>query len=146
MMAIVGFTNTQAPLPPPTAPYSANNNVVVSPLSFFWGGAITDHIGAFAQVTYNAPPPGGFGTDPFGAHLDLGQYRHPLCELDEHRRLCCYLRHHREQQSHRSGSLEYDAGLGLSLRRVDHCANGLGAHTIIDGTFAAHVGSVGAYA
>ena len=31
MMTIVGFTNTQAPLPPPTAPYNANNNVVVSP-------------------------------------------------------------------------------------------------------------------
>ena len=68
MMTIVGFTNTQAPLPPPTAPYNANNNVVVSPVSFFWGGAITDHIGAFAQLTYNAPPPGGFGTDPFAAH------------------------------------------------------------------------------
>ena len=68
MMAIVGFTNTQAPLPPPTAPYNPNNNVVVSPLSFFYGGAITDHIGAFQQVTWNAPPAGGFGTDPFAAH------------------------------------------------------------------------------
>jgi hypothetical protein len=51
MMAIVGFTNTQTPLPPPTAPYNGNNNVVVSPISAFYGGAITDHIGAFAQVT-----------------------------------------------------------------------------------------------
>src|SRR6202012_4527706 len=42
MMAIVGFTNTEAPQPPPTDPYKTNNNVVVSPLSFFWGGAITD--------------------------------------------------------------------------------------------------------
>jgi hypothetical protein len=39
---------------------------VVSPTSFFWGGAITDHIGAFAQVTYNALPIGGFGNDPYG--------------------------------------------------------------------------------
>jgi len=67
MMAIVGFTHTQVPLPQPTAPYHANDNVVASPLSFFWGGAITDHIGAFAQVTYNAPGPGGFGSDPFAA-------------------------------------------------------------------------------
>jgi hypothetical protein len=65
MMAIVGFTHTQADLPPPTDPYSANNNVVLSPFSAFWGGAITENIGAFAQVTYNAVPPGGFG-DPFG--------------------------------------------------------------------------------
>src|SRR5271168_1983218 len=63
MMAIVGFTNAATPLPPPTAPYNANNNIVVSPISFFWGGAISDHVGAFAQVTYNAPPAGGFGTD-----------------------------------------------------------------------------------
>jgi len=65
MMAIIGFTNTQAPQAPPTAPYSANNNTVVSPVSFFWGGAITDHIGAFAQLTYNALPLGGFGNDPY---------------------------------------------------------------------------------
>ena len=43
MMAITGFTNTQAAQPPPTAPYNSNNNVVLSPVSFFWGGAITDH-------------------------------------------------------------------------------------------------------
>jgi hypothetical protein len=65
MMAIVGFTNTQANQPPPTTPYGTNNNTVLSPVSFFWGGAITDHIGAFAQLTYNAPPPGGFGSDPY---------------------------------------------------------------------------------
>jgi hypothetical protein len=65
MMAIVGLTHTQAPLSPPTSPYAQNDNTVLSPFSGFWGGAITDHIGAFAQVTYNAAPPGGFG-DPLG--------------------------------------------------------------------------------
>jgi hypothetical protein len=65
MMTVVGFTHTQAPLPPPTNPFKSNDNTVVSPFSGFWGGAITDHIGAFAQITYNAPPPGGF-PDPFG--------------------------------------------------------------------------------
>jgi hypothetical protein len=65
MMAIVGFTQTQAPQPPPTAPFAQNDNTVLSPFSTFWGGAITDNVGAFAQVTYNAPPPGGF-PDPFG--------------------------------------------------------------------------------
>jgi hypothetical protein len=66
MMTVVGFTNTQAPQPPPTAPYSANNNVSLASVNFMWGGAITDHIGAFAQVSYNAQPAGGFGTDPYG--------------------------------------------------------------------------------
>jgi hypothetical protein len=65
MMTIVGFTHTQAPQPPPTAPFAQNDNTVISPFSAFWGGAITDHVGAFAQVTHNAPPPGGF-PDPFG--------------------------------------------------------------------------------
>ena len=66
MMAIVGFTHTQAPQDPTGSPYQANNNVGVSPISFFYGGAITEHIGAFAQVTYNGAP---FGpqdpTDPY---------------------------------------------------------------------------------
>ena len=66
MMAIVGFTNTQAPMTPPTDPYATNNNVVVSPLSFFWGGAITDHIGAFAQLTDAGPPTtASIGNDPY---------------------------------------------------------------------------------
>ena len=65
MMTILGDTHTQAALPPPTAPFNSNDNVVLSPFSAFYAGAITDHIGTFAQVTYNAPPPGGF-SDPFG--------------------------------------------------------------------------------
>lgn len=71
MMAVVGFTHTQANLGDligaPPDPYSQNNNVVLSPFSAFWGGAITDHIGAFAQVTYNAIGPGPSG-DPFDRH------------------------------------------------------------------------------
>ncbi|MBV9530149.1 MAG: cytochrome C, partial [Bradyrhizobium sp.] len=65
MMAIVGYTRTQAPLPSPADPFNPNDNVVLSPFSAFWGGALTNNIGGFQQVTYNAPPPGGFG-DPFG--------------------------------------------------------------------------------
>jgi len=67
MMAVVGYTRTQADLPPPTDPYSACNNVVLSPFSAFWGGAITENIGAFAQVTYNAIGPGP-SADPFDRH------------------------------------------------------------------------------
>ncbi|MGZ5871133.1 MAG: cytochrome C [Bradyrhizobium sp.] len=58
MMAIVGYTHTQvASVAPPTDPYKPNDNVVLSPFSGFWGGAITENIGAFAQVTYSAPDP-----------------------------------------------------------------------------------------
>ncbi len=70
MMAVVGYTHTQADLGTLIGapdPYSQNNNVVLSPFSAFWGGAITDHVGAFAQVTYNAIGPGP-SADPFDRH------------------------------------------------------------------------------
>jgi hypothetical protein len=71
MMAVVGLTHTQADLGvltgAPPDPYSQNNNVVLSPFSGFWGGAITDNIGAFAQVTYNAIGSGP-SADPFDRH------------------------------------------------------------------------------
>src|SRR5450759_4894458 len=70
MMAIVGFTHTQADQDPTGSPYSANDNVVVAPVSFFYGGAITDHIGAFAQLTYNNAPFGAQDpADPFTSKL-----------------------------------------------------------------------------
>ena len=92
---------------------------MLSPVSFFWGGAITDHIGAFAQVTLQRAAAGGFRHGSVRSYLDLGQHRCPLCRLGEVRRLQCHLRHHGEQQSHSSGPLEYDAGLGVPLRGVD---------------------------
>ena len=64
MMTIIGFTHTQASQNPPCGPYNCNDNVVVSPVSFFYGGAITDHIGAFAQVTYKNASFGSAALDP----------------------------------------------------------------------------------
>ncbi len=53
MMALLGFTHTATDMPPPADPFAPNDNITFwGPLSFFWGGAITDHIGAFAQLTY----------------------------------------------------------------------------------------------
>ena len=60
IFGVLGFTHTEAPQPNP-APYKPNDNVVAGPISFFTGGAITDHIGAFAQMTYSPTPPGGLG-------------------------------------------------------------------------------------
>jgi hypothetical protein len=146
MMAIVGFTHTEADLPPPTDPYQPNNNVVASPISFFWGGAVTDHIGAFAQVTYNAVPAGGFGGDPFGHtwtwdNTDI-----------------------RYADSTKVGNLDVTYGItannsptvqdpwnttpawGFPYAVSTLATTSASTHTIINGTFAAHVGSVGAYA
>jgi hypothetical protein len=144
MMAIAGFTHTQAPLPQPTAPYSDNNNTVLSPVSFFWGGAVTESIGAFAQVTYNAPPAGGFA-DPFGHtwtwdNTDI-----------------------RFADTARIGGLDVIYGITANNNptvqdvwnttpawafpfAVSTLAPTPASKTLIEGTFAAHVGSVGAYA
>lgn len=143
MMTILGYTHTQAPLPPPTDPFKTNDNVVLSPFSAFWGGAITDNIGAFAQVTYNAPPPGGF-PDSFGHtwtwdNTDI-----------------------RFAKSTTIGGMDIIYGISANNNptvqdvwnttpawtfpyAASTIAGTPATHTIIDGTFAAHVGSVGAY-
>ena len=63
VMGIVGFTHTEADQDPTGSPYRPNDNGSGAGRAFY-GGAITDHIGAFAQVTYTGP---GFGApgDPF---------------------------------------------------------------------------------
>lgn len=145
MMAVIGYTRTQAPLPPPTAPYLTNDNVVVSPLSFFWGGAITDHMGAFAQVTYAGQPLGGFGTDPF-AHTSWTWDNTDV----------------RYANATKLGDLDVIYGITANNSPTvqdpwnttpawifPYAASTIaptpGAATIIDSTFAAHVGGVGAY-
>ena len=55
LMAVVGFTHTQAPQDPTGSPFAPNDNVFPSPVSAFYGGAITEHIGAFAQLTFAGP-------------------------------------------------------------------------------------------
>jgi hypothetical protein len=67
MMAVVGYTNTATPLPPPSTPFNGNNNIALSSVNFMFGGAITDHVGAFSQMSYNGQPAGGFsGGSPYG--------------------------------------------------------------------------------
>ena len=64
MMATPGSTNLT--VPQPADPFAPNNNITIPPLSFFWGGAITDHIGAFAQLTYDQEVPAvNIGANPF---------------------------------------------------------------------------------
>ena len=66
MMSTVGFTHTATEIGPvPADPFANNDNVSIAPTSFFWGGAITDHIGAFAQLTYSPIATADIGGDPF---------------------------------------------------------------------------------
>ena len=53
-MAVFGYTHTQQPQDAgDIAPYRTNDNLTMPQLSLFWGGAITNHIGAFSQWTYD---------------------------------------------------------------------------------------------
>jgi len=150
-MAIVGFTHSQTPLPPPTAPLSPNDNVVVSPVSFFWGGAITEHIGAFAQVTYNAPGPGGIAAAPASAGGDPFGHTWTWDNTDV-----------RYANTTKIGDLDILYGITANNNptvqdvwnttpawtfpyAVSTLGNGFGPGSIIDGGFAGHVVSTGGY-
>ena len=150
MMAIVGFTHTQAPLPPPTTPYGPNNNVNVDPFSFFWGGAITEHIGAFAQVTYAAVPPGGFAAplapagDPFGHTWgwDNADVRYAnttkIGDLD--------ILYGITANNNPTVQDVWNTTPAWTFPYAASTFNaGFGPSTIIDGTFAGHVVSTGGY-
>jgi hypothetical protein len=147
MMAIVGFTHTQADQDPTGSPYHANDNVVVAPVSIFYGGAITDHIGAFAQLTYN--------NAPFGAQDPADPYTSKLWTWDN-----IDVRYVRTGNI---GGMPITYGITANNNpsvqdpwnttpawsfpyAVSNIAPTPAAGTLIDGTFAAHVGGVGAYA
>ena len=150
MMAIVGYTHTQGPtVAPPTDPYKANDNVVLSPFSGFWGGAITDHIGAFAQVTYSAP-------DPVSAlsGTPADQFKHTWSWDNADVRFA---------STASVGPLDLVYGITANNNPTvqdlwnttpawsfPYAASSLagtpGASTVIEGTFAARVAGVGAYA
>src|SRR5579863_3271680 len=143
MMAVVGYTRTQADLAG-TDPYSPNNNVVLSPFSMFWGGAITDNVGAFAQVTYNAAPPGGFG-DPFGhtwtwdnTDVRYASTAH-IGPLD--------LIYGITANNNPTVQDVWNSTPAWGFPYAASTINGpIGNFTAIEGAFAAHVGGVGAYA
>lgn len=143
LMAIAGFTHTQAPQPG-MDPFKANDNVTLAQASAFWGGAITDNIGAFAQVTYAGPPPGGFA-DPFGHtwSWDNTDVRYA--------------------KSTKLGNVDVVFGITANNNPTvqdvwnttpawsfpyanSNVAPAPATSTIIEGAFAAHVGGVGAYA
>ncbi len=150
MMAIVGYTHTQADQPD-SSPYKPNDNVVPAPISFFYGGAITDHIGAFAQVTYNnaafgGSAPGAFNGDPC-ANCEWSWDNIDI----------------RYANSGKLGNLDVIYGISANNNpsvqdpwnttpawgfpyAASTIAPTPSAATLIDGTYAAFVGGAGAYA
>jgi len=145
MMSIIGFTHTATDTGPPADPFAPNNNISIPPLSFFWGGAITDHIGAFAQLTYNqAPPAVDIGANPF-----VHAWSWDNTDV-------------RFADSTTLGKMNITYGITANNSptvqdpwnttpawafpyAVSPFGAGFGPGPIIDGAFAAHVGSVGGY-
>jgi hypothetical protein len=149
MMAIVGFTHTQA-AQFPSAPYNSNDNVVVAPVSLFYGGAITEHIGAFAQVTYNGSEFGYQGNPNYGIDPNLG-HQISWDNVDV-----------RYANTSMIGDMPITYGITANNNPTvqdpwnttpawsfpyagSTIAPGPGAGTLIDGTFAAHVAGAGGY-
>jgi hypothetical protein len=144
MMAIAGYTHTQAPLAPPTAPYSANDNVVLAnPFSVFWGGAVTEHIGAFAQVTYAPPGPGDFATQ-FGHTWtwDNTDIRYANTAMIGNLDVIYGI-------SANNNPTVQDVWNTTPAWAFPYTASNIAptpsAATLLEGAFAAHVGGVGAY-
>src|SRR5215469_10085578 len=145
MMSIVGFTHTATDMPPPADPFAPNDNISIPPLSFFWGGAITDHIGAFAQLTYSQEPSAaGIGADPF-----VHAWSWDNTDV-------------RYADSTSLGKMNITYGITANNNptvqdpwnttpawgfpyAVSPFGAGFGPGPIIDGAFAAHVGGVGGY-
>src|SRR6202171_6318521 len=105
MMAIAGFTHTQvAEISPPTDPYMANDNTVLSPFSGFWGGEIPSNIGAFVQVTYNAPGPvSSLSGNPSDRFLHTWTWDNTDFRLASTANIggaACYLRHESNNHHH----------------------------------------------
>ena len=143
LMAVVGLTHTQAPLPDPTAPFQPNDNVIPSPVSAFYGGAITEHIGAFAQLTYAGPGPGGPGPFDHNWGWDNTDVRYSntgrLGELDFVWGITAHNNPSVQDVWNTTPAWKFPFAAST-------IANTPSASTIIDGAFAAHVVGVGAYA
>jgi hypothetical protein len=144
MMGILGLTHTEADLPPPTSPYKPNNNVSLDPVSFFWGGAITQNVGMFAQVTYAPPPPGGF-TDAFGHTWtwDNVDVRYANTTSINGISVVYGITANNNPTVQDLWNTTPAWGFPYAASTI---APTPAAGTIIDGAFAAHVGGVGAYA
>jgi hypothetical protein len=146
MMSTVGFTHTEPEMSPPADPFANNDNITIPPTSFFWGGAITDHIGAFAQLTYGQEPPAAsIGSDPF-----VHSWGWDNTDV-------------RWADSTTIGNMSLTYGITANNNptvqdpwnttpawgfpyAISPFSAGFGPTPIVDGGFAAHVGSVGAYA
>ena len=146
-MAIIGFTHTQADQPSPQDPLNPNNNIVYSPFSMFWGGAITNNIGAFAQVTYNNPGSVAAPTPTTSPFVHTWTWDNADVRFAGTANI---------------GWLDFVYGITANNNpsvqdlwnttpawsfpyAVSTVAPTPGAGTVIEGAFAAHVGGVGAY-
>ena len=146
MMAIVGFTHTQADQDPNGSPFKPNDNVVVAPVSVFYGGAITEHIGAFAQFTYNNATFGGLDpSDPYASRL-WAQDNIDVRYANTGNIAGMPVTYGITANNNPSVQDPWNTTPAWSFPyAVSSVAPDPGVGTLIDGAFAAHVGSVGGY-
>ncbi len=148
-MTVIGLTHAQTSATGNTAPYGANDIVTATPTSFFYGGAITNNIGAFAQVTWNAPPAGGF-SDPFGhtwtwdnTDIRFASTAH-VGSLDFIYGITANNNPTVQDVWNTTPAWQFPYAAPFSLGNTN-ATNGPPTNPLIQGAFAARVGSVGAY-
>lgn len=149
MMSIFGYTHRNASLAPAdAAPYNSNDNVRIEQFSLFWGGAITDNVGAFAQYTYEGAPVGPLdGADPYASaqwHWDNVDLRYADTGTVAGQDVTYGFTANNNPSM--ADPWNTTPAWGFPYVAAGDLAPGPGAATMVDGSLGQQVGGVGGYA
>ena len=146
MMTIVGFEHTQKAQNPAPAPFNSNDNVALEQFSLFWGGAVTNHVGAFAQATYEGTVVDDDGTTAYQSfkwHWDNVDLRYTNSAMLGNVGVTYGVTATNNPSMADPWNTTPAWGFPYASAQI---APGPGAGTLVDGTMAQHVGGVGGYA
>lgn len=147
MMGILQYTHRGADITDGSLdPFQKNDNMKLNQASIFWGGAITDNIGLFAQYTYEPLIGGSDSHNPYDGkewHWDNVDLRYAntakLGNVDVTYGLTA------TNNPTMSDPWNTTPAWGFPYTDAGDIAPGPAASTMIDGAFAQHVGSAGGY-
>ena len=147
MMGIFQYVHQNADRAPgDVAPFMVNDNTKLNQASIFWGGAITDNVGLFAQYTYEPLIGGSDPNNPYDGkewHWDNVDLRYAntakLGNVDVTYGLTA------TNNPSMSDPWNTTPAWGFPYTDAGDIATSPAAATMIDGAFAQHVGSVGGY-
>lgn len=147
MMSIFQFTHQNADrAAADVTPFKTNDNMKLNQASIFWGGAITDNVGLFAQYTYEPLIGGSDPANPYDGkewHWDNVDLRYAntgqLGNVDVTYGLTA------TNNPTMSDPWNTTPAWGFPYTDAGDIATSPAASTMIDGAFAQHVASAGGY-